>query len=132
MVLVVPEGEHVVRLGHERSIKQRARAQKGRLYGLTFSFVKISCHNEWLKASITANGETYPLCKPCIILTLMDSMPVTILYNPVKPKEDPAYGPLTDTVVLIVLDPTRLTYSYLRLFSIYVHCRRLGANYFIS
>ena len=145
MVLVVPEGEHAVRLGHEGSIKQRVAAQKGRFYALTFSFARTCSHDERLKVSITANGKIHSGLLP--LQTMYNSLGFDsyaygfragddvveiTLHNPAEPSEDPACGPLIDTVALTVLDPPRPTrgmYNFLYfLFSFYVHYKRPNAN----
>lgn len=123
MLLVVPEGKHAVRLGIDASIKQTVEAQKGKFYALTFSFARTCSQEEKLNVTITPNSEKFdsgvlPLqtmynnvgfdSYAWGFLAEANVIDIT-LHNPGEPGEDPACGPLIDTVALNILDKPRLT-----------------------
>ncbi|KAG9459721.1 hypothetical protein H6P81_004229 [Aristolochia fimbriata] len=115
MLLVVPEGYYAVRLGNEASIKQKLNATVGLTYCITFSAARTCAQEE--KLNITGSGDSGVIP----IQTMYSSngwdsygfcfkatSPVmeVVIHNP-GVEEDPACGPLIDSVAAKVLYPPR-------------------------
>ncbi|KAK3426015.1 uncharacterized protein LOC104449472 [Eucalyptus grandis] len=116
MLLVVPEGEFAVRLGNEASIKQKVKVEKGTFYSVTFSAARTCAQEEKLNVSVTPNHEAHDWG----ILPMQtmyssngwdsycwsfraDAPEIEIsIHNPGM-DEDPACGPLIDSVALKAL-----------------------------
>ncbi|KAK6927492.1 protein of unknown function DUF642 [Dillenia turbinata] len=117
MLLVVPEGAYAVRLGNEASIKQRLKVTRGMYYSLTFSAARTCAQEEKLNISVAPDWGVLP------IQTLYSSngwdsyawaykaevdIAEIVLHNP-GVEEDPACGPLIDSVAIRALYPPRAT-----------------------
>ncbi|XP_016444177.1 BIIDXI-like protein At5g11420 [Nicotiana tabacum] len=117
MLLVVPEGYAAVRLGNEASIKQVLNVTKGMYYSLTFSAARTCAQEERINVSVTPDFGVLP------IQTLYSSsgwdsyawafqaefsQVEVLLHNP-GVEEDPACGPLIDSVAIRTLYPPRAT-----------------------
>ncbi|XP_044463430.1 uncharacterized protein LOC123194320 [Mangifera indica] len=115
MLLVVPEGAFAVRLGNEASIKQRIKVTKGMYYSISFSYARTCAQDESLNISVapdygvlpvqtlySSNGwDTYAWA----FKALYDTVEF-VLHNP-GVEEDPACGPLVDSVAIRTLYPPR-------------------------
>lgn len=116
MLLVVPEGTFAVRLGNEASIKQKVKVDKGRFYSITFSAARTCAQEEKLNVSVSPNSEP----KDCGILPMQtmyssrgwdsyswgfraDNSVMEISVHKPGTEEDPACGPLIDSVVFKAL-----------------------------
>ncbi|XP_030534085.1 uncharacterized protein LOC115743450 [Rhodamnia argentea] len=117
MLLVVPEGSFAVRLGNEASIKQRLRVVKGMYYSITFSAARTCAQEERLNISVAPDWGVLPM------QTLYSSngwdsyawafqaeldVAEIVVHNP-GVEEDPACGPLIDSVAIKALYPPRAT-----------------------
>ncbi|KAL5071485.1 hypothetical protein RYX36_022372 [Vicia faba] len=117
MLLVVPEGAYAVRLGNEASIKQRIKVIKGMYYSITFMVARTCAQEERINISVAPDFGVIP------IQTLYTSSgwdPIAygfkaefdvvemVIHNP-GVEEDPACGPLIDSVALRTLYPPRPT-----------------------
>lgn len=117
MLLVVPEGYAAVRLGNEASIKQRINVTKGMYYSLTFSAARTCAQEEMVNISVAPDFGVLP------IQTLYSSngwdsyawafrtsysVAEILIHNP-GVEEDPACGPLIDSVAIRALYPPRPT-----------------------
>ncbi|OWM78241.1 hypothetical protein CDL15_Pgr015060 [Punica granatum] len=116
MLLVVPEGAFAVRLGNEALIKQKVNVTKDRFYSITFSAARTCAQEEKLKVSISPNskGDDNGVLPMQTMYSnsgwdsyawgfQADAEEVTIsIHNP-GVEEDPACGPLIDSVALKVL-----------------------------
>lgn len=117
MLLVVPEGFAAVRLGNEASIKQRVNVTVGSLYAITFSAARTCAQAEELNVSVKPDFGVMP------IQTLYSSngwdlyawafravfdVAEILLHNPGR-EEDPACGPLVDSIGVRVLNPPKAT-----------------------
>lgn len=117
MLLVVPQGEYAVRLGNEASIKQRVAVTKGMYYAITFSAARTCAQEERLNISVAPDSGILP------IQTLYSSsgwdsyswafqadydVVEIVIHNP-GVEEDPACGPLIDSVAIRALYPPRAT-----------------------
>jgi hypothetical protein len=115
MLLVVPEGAFAVRLGNEASIKQRMKVIKG----LTFSAARTCAQEERLNISVAPDSGVLPM------QTLYSSngwdsyawafqaevdVAEIVIHNP-GVEEDPACGPLIDSIAIKALYPPRATNS---------------------
>lgn len=119
MLLVVPEGAYAVRLGNEASIKQSIKVIKGMYYSVTFMVARTCAQEERINISVAPDFGVIP------IQTLYSSSgwdPIAygfkaerdvvemVIHNP-GVEEDPACGPLIDSVALRTLYPPRASNS---------------------
>ena len=122
MLLVVPEGAYAVRLGNEASIKQKVKLNKGLFYAITFSAARTCAQEEKLNVSVLPTNEKRDWGE-IPIQTMYGSNGwesftcgfragypegEIVIHNP-GVEEDPACGPLIDSVALKVLNPPRRT-----------------------
>ncbi|KAF5726913.1 hypothetical protein HS088_TW22G00598 [Tripterygium wilfordii] len=122
MLLVVPEGAFAVRLGNEASIKQKIKVIKGAFYSITFSAARTCAQEERLNISVSPNLE--PKDWGMLPMQTMyssngwdshawgfqadaDEIEISI-HNP-GTEEDPACGPLIDSVALKLLSTPKRT-----------------------
>lgn len=128
MLLVVPEGDYAVRLGNEASIKQKVKLNEGFFYAITFGAARTCAQEEKLNVSVVPTTEKrdwgiIPIQTmygsngwesfTCGFRADFPEAEI-VIHNPGK-EEDPACGPLIDSVALKVLDPpkrTRGKYQY--------------------
>ena len=122
MLLPVPEGAFAVRLGNEASIKQKVRVSKGQFYSLTFSAARTCAQEEKLNVSVAPSSE--PNDWGILPMQTMysskawdsyscgfkaeDSVIEIKIHNP-GVEEDPACGPLIDSVALKLLRQPKRT-----------------------
>ena len=113
MLLVVPEGYAAVRLGNEASIKQVINVTKGMFYSITFSAARTCAQEERVNVSVAPDFGVLP------IQTLYSSngwdsyawafktsstVAEILIHNP-GVEEDPACGPLIDSIAIRALYP---------------------------
>lgn len=129
MLLVVPEGAYAVRLGNEASIKQRIKVTKGIYYSITFSAARTCAQEERLNISVAPDSGVLPI-QTVYSSNGWDSYAWAfqadyeqielVLHNP-GVEEDPACGPLIDSIAIRTLYPPRATNSKFSLI-IYLTC----------
>ncbi|KAI4380173.1 hypothetical protein MLD38_006393 [Melastoma candidum] len=117
MLLVVPEGAYAVRLGNEASIKQRMKVMKGMYYSITFSAARTCAQEEKLNISVAPDWGVLPM-QTMYSSNGWDSyawafqaeldVAEIVIHNP-GVEEDPACGPLIDSVAIRALYPPRAT-----------------------
>ncbi|XP_050230983.1 protein DUF642 L-GALACTONO-1,4-LACTONE-RESPONSIVE GENE 2-like [Mercurialis annua] len=117
MLLVVPEGAYAVRLGNEASIKQEMRVIKGMYYSITFSAARTCAQEEKLNISVSPDWGVLPM-QTLYSSSGWDSYAWAfqaesqhvdlVIHNP-GVEEDPACGPLIDSVAIRALYPPRPT-----------------------
>ncbi|KAJ7951858.1 Protein of unknown function, DUF642 [Quillaja saponaria] len=122
MVLVVPEGAYAVRLGNEASIKQKLKVIKGMFYSITFSAARTCAQEEKLNVSVTPTTEKgdwglFPIqtvyssngwdSYSCGFQADFPELEI-VIHNPGQ-EEDPACGPLIDSVSIKTLYPPKRT-----------------------
>ncbi|XP_021828704.1 uncharacterized protein LOC110769107 isoform X2 [Prunus avium] len=117
MLLVVPEGAYAVRLGNEASIKQRIKVTKGIYYSITFSAARTCAQEERLNISVAPDSGVLPI-QTVYSSNGWDSYAWAfqadyeqielVLHNP-GVEEDPACGPLIDSIAIRTLYPPRAT-----------------------
>lgn len=117
MLLVVPEGAYAVRLGNEASIKQRVKVAKGMYYSITFSAARTCAQEERLNVSVAPDSGVLSMqtlysssgwdSYAWAFRAMFDVVEV-VIHNP-GVEEDPACGPLIDSVAIRALYPPRLT-----------------------
>lgn len=125
MLLVVPEGAYAVRLGNEASIKQTIKVTKGMYYSITFMVARTCAQEEKLNISVTPDWGVIPIqtlytsngWDPIAFGFKAESEVVEMFIHNPGVEEDPACGPLVDSVALRTLYPPRATNSkFLSLF----------------
>ena len=120
MVLPVPEGAYAVRLGNEASIAQRLRgAVPGARYSLTFSAARTCAQAETL--NVSASGQAGVLAMQTMYSSngwdsyawawVADADEVEVVIHNPGVTEDPACGPLIDSVAIKTIIPPRRTNS---------------------
>ncbi|XP_021758142.1 uncharacterized protein LOC110723137 [Chenopodium quinoa] len=117
MLLVVPEGAYAVRLGNEASIKQRVSVTKGMNYAITFCAARTCAQEEQLNISVSPEFGVLPMqtlysssgwdCYAWGFVAL-SNLAELVIHNP-GVEEDPACGPLIDSVAMRVLYPPKRT-----------------------
>ncbi|KAJ1688192.1 hypothetical protein LUZ63_019582 [Rhynchospora breviuscula] len=117
MLLVVPEGAYAVRLGNEASIKQRLHVSNGSYYAISFSAARTCAQAERLNVSVTPEFGVLPM-QTMYSSSGWDSYAWAfkakfsevdlVIHNP-GVEEDPACGPLIDSVAIRTLYPPRIT-----------------------
>ncbi|XP_074286412.1 BIIDXI-like protein At5g11420 [Silene latifolia] len=117
MLLVVPEGAFAIRLGNEASIKQRVNVTKGMYYAITFSAARTCAQEEQLNVSVAPESGVLPM-QTLYSSSGWDSyawgwqakssVAEIVIHNP-GVEEDPACGPLIDSVAIRTLYPPRRT-----------------------
>lgn len=117
MLLVVPEGAYAIRLGNEASIKQHVPVQKGMYYSLTFSAARTCAQEERLNISVAPDSGLLPMqtlyssngwdSYAWAFKALYDVAEI-VIHNP-GVEEDPACGPLVDSIAMRTLYPPRPT-----------------------
>lgn len=119
MLLVVPEGAFAVRLGNEASIKKNLRVIKGMYYSITFSAARTCAQEERLNVSVAPDSGILPMqtlyssngwdSYAWAFQADFDAVDI-VIHNP-GVEEDPACGPLIDSVAIRALYPPRATNS---------------------
>ncbi|XP_010249980.1 PREDICTED: uncharacterized protein LOC104592350 [Nelumbo nucifera] len=117
MLLVVPEGAYAVRLGNEASIKQKVKVIKGMYYSITFSAARTCAQEERLNVSVAPDSGILPMQTmyssngwDSYAWAFQADYPEVeiVIHNP-GVEEDPACGPLIDSIALKALYPPRPT-----------------------
>ncbi|KAJ4821354.1 hypothetical protein LUZ62_033920 [Rhynchospora pubera] len=117
MLLIVPEGTYAVRLGNEASIKQRLNISRGTYYAISFNAVRTCARAEKLNVSVSPEWSIMPM-QTIYGSNGWDSYAWgfqakrtevdLVIHNP-GVDDDPACGPLIDSVAIETLNPPRLT-----------------------
>ena len=118
MVLVVPEGARAVRLGNDASIRQQLTSLTRRMsYSITFSAARTCAQAEQLNVSVAAESGDLPI-QTVYTSSGWDSYSYAFkarhttawltIHNP-GAQEDPACGPIIDSVAIKALNPPHLT-----------------------
>ncbi|EXB51959.1 hypothetical protein L484_019736 [Morus notabilis] len=129
MLLVVPEGAFAGRLGNEASIKQKVKVITEGFYSLTFSAARTCAQEEKLNMSVSPSSE--PNDWGILPMQTMysrtgwdsyscgfkaDASQIEIIIHNPGVEEDPACGPLIDSVALKLLslpNTTQDTYYFI-------------------
>ncbi|CDP04798.1 unnamed protein product [Coffea canephora] len=117
MILVVPEGHAAIRLGNEASIKQKINVTKGMYYSITFSAARTCAQEEQLNVSVAPDFGVLPMQtlysssgwdSYAWAFQAMYTVVYIIIHNP-GVEEDPACGPLIDSIAIRTLYPPKAT-----------------------
>lgn len=117
MLLVVPEGAAAVRLGNEASIKQFVNVTKGMYYSITFSAARTCAQEEQLNVSVAPDSGVLPMQtlyssngwdSYAWAFQAMYNVVEILIHNP-GVEEDPACGPLIDSIAIKALYPPKAT-----------------------
>lgn len=136
MLLVVPEGAYAVRLGNEASIKQTLKVVKGMYYSITFVAARTCAQEERLNVSVSPDFGVLPMQTvyssngwDAYAWAFQAEYPVVdmVFHNPGQ-EEDPACGPLIDSIALRSLYPPRPTISKIHSHSILTFCSLIKYN----
>ena len=119
MLLVVPQGAHAVRLGNEASIRQRLAVTRGAYYAITFSAARTCAQAETLNVSVSPEWRVLPMqtiygsngWDSYAWAWVADADEVEVVIHNPGVTEDPACGPLIDSVAIKTLNPPRRTNS---------------------
>ncbi|KAG2729247.1 hypothetical protein I3760_01G240400 [Carya illinoinensis] len=122
MLLIVPEGDHAVRLGNEASIKQSVTVIKGLFYSLTFNAARTCAQEESLNVSVnpTIEKNDWGMLPMQTMYSSngwdsyawgfqADNPQLEIVIHHPGAEEDPACGPLIDSVALKLISPPKRT-----------------------
>eukprot|EP00252_Welwitschia_mirabilis_P005323 TRINITY_DN15824_c0_g1_i1.p1 TRINITY_DN15824_c0_g1~~TRINITY_DN15824_c0_g1_i1.p1 ORF type:complete len:414 (-),score=-12.43 TRINITY_DN15824_c0_g1_i1:216-1430(-) len=109
MLLVVPEGQHAVRLGNDAVITQAVRLEKDSTYSLTFSAARTCAQLETLNVSVPPVSGTIDLqtlynihgwdAYAWAFKATTDADSDILFHNPGM-EEDPACGPVIDSIAI--------------------------------
>ncbi|KAI9073975.1 hypothetical protein K1719_044039 [Acacia pycnantha] len=117
MLLVVPEGGFAVRLGNEASVKQKLKVVKGMYYSISFVAARTCAQEEQLNVSVSPHSGLLPMQTlyssngwDAYAWAFKAQFPIVemLIHNP-GVEEDPACGPLVDSVAIKALYPPRPT-----------------------
>lgn len=113
MVLVVPNGDHGVRLGNEAKLSQRVEVKNGSYYSLTFSVARTCAQNERLNVSVPPKAGDLPMetiyssngwdSYAWAFWAASNIIDIT-LHNP-GVEDDPTCGPIIDDIAIKQLFP---------------------------
>ncbi|BAF15102.1 BIIDXI-like protein At5g11420 [Oryza sativa Japonica Group] len=119
MLLTVPEGAHAVRLGNEASIEQQISVTRGMYYSITFSAARTCAQSEKLNVSVAPGPESGELPIQTVYTSSgWDSYAwafkakrglVSLIIHNHGEDDDPACGPLIDSVAIKTLYPPQAT-----------------------
>ncbi|CAM0904035.1 unnamed protein product [Alopecurus aequalis] len=115
MVLAVPEGKHAVRLGTESSIQQQLSLTQGNYYSITFSAARTCAQSETLSVSIVPGDPSGVLPIQTVYTSsgwdsyswafkAKDSVVSFIIHHGDDQVDDPACGPIVDSVAIKTLN----------------------------
>lgn len=121
MLLPVPEGAYAVRLGNEASIEQQISVTRGMYYSITFSAARTCAQSEKLNVSVAPGPESGELPIQTVYTSSgWDSYAwafkakrglVSLIIHNHGEDDDPACGPLIDSVAIKTLYPPQATQS---------------------
>ncbi|XP_062185240.1 BIIDXI-like protein At5g11420 [Phragmites australis] len=123
MILPVPEGERAVRLGNDATIRQQLSVTRHTYYSITFGAARTCAQAEKLNVSVTPEFGVLPI-QTVYTSSGWDSYSWAFkakhstvwlsIHNPGH-EDDPACGPLIDSVAIKALRPPhQIKYSMLR------------------
>ncbi|GAB4854132.1 Protein DUF642 L-GALACTONO-1,4-LACTONE-RESPONSIVE GENE 2 [Ancistrocladus abbreviatus] len=117
MLLIVPEGAYAIRLGNEASAKQSVKVTRGMYYSITFSAARTCAQEEKLNVSAAPDSGILPMQtlyssngwdSYAWAFKAQSDVAQIVIHNP-GVVEDPACGPLIDSIAMRALYPPRLT-----------------------
>ncbi|XP_044970269.1 uncharacterized protein LOC123430462 [Hordeum vulgare subsp. vulgare] len=119
MILTVPEGSHAVRLGEDGSIHQQLYVTPGAQYSVTFSAARTCAQYEKLTVSVVPGDASDEISiqtvytssgwdSYCWAFLATDGVMTLTIHNPVH-EDDPACGPMIDSVAIKTLYPPQAT-----------------------
>lgn len=108
MILIVPQGDHGVRLGNDAEISQEVKVEKGALYSITFSAARTCAQLESLNVSVPPASQTIDL-QTLYSVQGWDSYAwafqaeqedVRVVFRNPGMEDDPTCGPIIDDVAI--------------------------------
>lgn len=119
MILPVPEGACAVRLGNDASIRQKLSVTRRTFYSITFSAARTCAQAEKLNVSVASDSGLLPIQTVYASIgwdsyswafKAMHSVVSLAIHNP-GVEDDPACGPMIDSVAIKTLKPPQHTKS---------------------
>lgn len=108
MILIVPEGEHAVRLGNDAEISQEVKLEKGSLYSITFSAARTCAQLEALNVSVPPASQTIDLQTVYSVqgwdtyawAVQVEEDNVRVAFRNPGMEDDPTCGPIIDDIAI--------------------------------
>ncbi|KAL8108312.1 protein BIIDXI-like [Apium graveolens] len=108
MILIVPEGEHAVRLGNDAEISQEVKLEKGSIYSVTFSAARTCAQLESLNVSVPPASQTIDLQTLYSVqgwdtyawAVQVEEDDVRVVFRNPGMEDDPTCGPIIDDIAV--------------------------------
>lgn len=108
MILIVPQGDHAVRLGNEAEIRHALELEKGSTYSITFSAARTCAQLESLNVSVGPTSNTVDLQTLYSVegwdayawAFQADAEAADLVFKNPGMEEDPTCGPIIDNVAI--------------------------------
>lgn len=108
MILIVPEGEHAVRLGNDAEISQEVKLDKGSIYSITFSAARTCAQLESLNVSVPPASQTIDLQTLYSVqgwdtyawAVQVEEDDVRVVFRNPGMEDDPTCGPIIDDIAV--------------------------------
>ncbi|KZV51046.1 hypothetical protein F511_01838 [Dorcoceras hygrometricum] len=108
MILIVPQGEHAVRLGNDAEISQEFKVEKGSLYSVTFSASRTCAQLESLNVSIPPASQNIDLqtlysvqgSDTYAAAFQVEEEVVRVVFRNPGMEDDPTCGPIIDDIAV--------------------------------
>ncbi|KAK9086028.1 hypothetical protein Sjap_026439 [Stephania japonica] len=108
MILIVPQGEHAVRLGNEAEISQDLKLEKGSIYSITFNAARTCAQLESLNVSVPPASQTIDLqtlysvrgWDTYAIGFQAESDEGIVVFRNTGMEDDPTCGPIIDDIAI--------------------------------
>ncbi|KAK9093495.1 hypothetical protein Syun_028406 [Stephania yunnanensis] len=108
MILIVPQGEHAVRLGNEAEISQDLKLEKGSIYSITFNAARTCAQLESLNVSVPPASQNIDLqtlysvrgWDTYAIGFQAESDEGIVVFRNTGMEDDPTCGPIIDDIAI--------------------------------
>lgn len=108
MILIVPEGEHALRLGNDAEISQEVKLEKGSIYSITFSAARTCGQLESLNVSVPPASQTIDLETLYSVqgwdtyawAVEVEEENVRVAFKNPGMEDDPTCGPIIDDIAI--------------------------------
>lgn len=108
MILIVPQGEHAVRLGNDAEISQEFKVEKGSLYSVTFSAARTCAQLESLNVSVPPASHNIDLqtlysvhgSDTYAAAFQVEEDDVRVVFRNPGMEDDPTCGPIIDDIAV--------------------------------
>ncbi|WOG84982.1 hypothetical protein DCAR_0104168 [Daucus carota subsp. sativus] len=108
MILIVPEGEHAIRLGNDAEISQEVKLEKGSIYSVTFSAARTCAQLESLNVSVPPASQTIDLQTLYSVqgwdtyswAVQVEEDDARVVFRNPGMEDDPTCGPIIDDIAV--------------------------------